>query len=122
MRCNDADGWAEAVVEEYENLCQKGVFIKVKAPLDMCIQEGQLVFTEKVGSEGEITRKKVRLVAKGYTEVWGEDYWHMYSLTLGHDTLFSCLAHAASKDLEIHQLDTVAALKMGRKPWEGILA
>ena len=36
----------------------------------------QLVFSEKVGAEGEVTRKKVRLVAKGFTEVWGEDYLH----------------------------------------------
>ena len=28
---------------------------------------------------------------------------------MGCDTLFSCLAYAASKDLEIHQLDAVAA-------------
>src|SRR5258708_590961 len=42
-------------------------------------------------------------------EVWGEDYWYTYSPTLGHDTLFSCLAYAATRDLEIHQLNTVAA-------------
>ena len=64
---------------------------------------------EKVGLEGEVTRKKVRLVAKGFTEVWGEDYLHMYSLTLGQDTLFACLAYATSWDLKIHQLDTMAA-------------
>jgi len=75
----------------------------------MHVHEGCLVFAEKVGSDGDVTRKKVRLVAKGYTEVWGEDYWHTYSPTLGRDTLFSCLAYAAAHDLEIHQLDVVAA-------------
>ncbi len=59
--------------------------------------------------EGEVTRKKAKLVAKGFMEVWGEDYWHTYSPTLGRDTLFSCLAYAATKDLEIHQLDAIAA-------------
>ena len=73
----------------------------------MHVHEGRLVFTEKVGLEGKITRKKARL-AKGFTEVWGEDYLHMYSLTLGQDTLFTCLAYATSQDLEIHQLDAVA--------------
>src|SRR5260221_6254469 len=42
-------------------------------------------------------------------EVWGEDYWYTYSPTLGRDTLFSCLAYVAVCDLEIHQLDAVAA-------------
>ncbi len=109
MRCNNANGWVEAIVEEYQNLCQKGIFIEVELPPDVHIHEGHLVFTEKVGSEGEITKKKAQLVVKGYTEVWGEDYWHTYSPTLGCNTLFLCLAYAASKDLEIHQLDAVVA-------------
>ena len=44
-----------------------------------------------------------------YTEVWGEDFWHTYSPTLGCDTLFSSLAYAASCDLKIHHLDAVSA-------------
>ena len=75
----------------------------------MHVHEGCLVFTEKVGSDGDITRKKVRLIVKGYTEVWGEDFWNTYSPTLGCDTLFLSLAHATALDLEIHQMDTVAA-------------
>src|SRR6266436_5271043 len=109
MRHSDTDGWVEAVTEEYNNLHHKGIFNEVEAPPDIHVHEGQLVFTEKIGSTGEVTRKKVRVVAKGFTEVWGEDYWHTYSPTLGWDTLFSCLAYATSCDLEIHQLDAIAA-------------
>src|SRR5260221_10901748 len=109
MRHSDANGWVEAVTEEYNNLHCKGIFNEVEAPLDVHVHEGQLVFTEKIRSTGEVTRKKVRVVAKGFTEVWGKDYWHTYSPTLGQDTLFSCLAYAASRNLKIHQLDAVAA-------------
>src|SRR5260221_11638199 len=62
-----------------------------------------------MGAEGEVTRKKARLVTKGFMEVWGEDYWHTYSPTLGWDGRFSGLAYDASCDLEIHQLDAIAA-------------
>ena len=48
------------------------------------------------------------MVIKGFTEVWGEDFWNTYSPTLGCDTLFSSLAYAANLDLEIHQMDAVA--------------
>ena len=106
----DADKWVEAIVEEYNNLEQKGVFVKVGCPADAHVHEGQLVFAEKVGSDGDITRKKVRLVTKGYMEIWGEDYWHTYSPTLGCNTLFACLAYAATLNLEIHQMDAVAAV------------
>ena len=54
-----------------------------------------MVFTEKFDADGEIIKRKVRIVAKGYTEVWGEDFWNMYSPTLGRDTLFSSLAYMA---------------------------
>ena len=83
----DADEWVAAITEEYCNLQQKGVFIEVECPTDAHVHEGHLVFAGKVGSDGDVTRKKVRLVAKGYMEVWGEDYWHTYSPTLGHDTI-----------------------------------
>ncbi len=59
MRCNDTDGWVEVVAEEYQNLCQKGIFVEVEVPPDAHVHKGHLVFTEKVRSEGEITRKKV---------------------------------------------------------------
>ena len=81
MRRSDANGWVEAVTEEYNNLHCKGVFEEVEVPPDMGVHEGRLVFTEKIGSTGEVTRKKVRVVAKGFTEVWGKDYWHTYSPT-----------------------------------------
>src|SRR5260221_6165783 len=105
----DADEWVAAITEEYCNLQWKGVFIEVECPADVHVHEGHLVFAEKVRSDGDVTRKKVRLVAKGYMEVWGEDYWHTYSPTLGCNTLLSSLAYAATHNLEIHQLDAVAA-------------
>ncbi len=93
MSCPDADEWVAAVSMEHQASVQRGVFEEVNQPHKGHVHESQLVFSEKVGAEGEVTRKKVRLVAKGFTEVWGEDYWHTYSPMLGHDTLFSCLAY-----------------------------
>ncbi len=66
------------------------------------------MFSKKVGSDGEVVKKKVRLVAKGYMEIWGEDYWNTYSPTLGYNSLLSLLTYAAAQDLEIHQMDAMA--------------
>src|SRR5260221_8093771 len=109
MAHSDADGWVKAIMEEYHNLKQKNVFVEVGIPQDKRVHEGCLVFSEKIGSDGEVVKKKVRLVTKGYTEIWGEDYWNTYSPTLGHDSLLSLLTYAAMQDLEIHQMDAVAA-------------
>ena len=67
------------------------------------------MFSKKVGLDGEVVKKKVRLVAKGYTEILGEDYWNTYSPTLDRNSLLSLLAYAATQDLEIHQMDAMAA-------------
>ncbi len=109
MTCSDADSWVEAIMEEYQNLKWKGVFIEVEVPQDKHVHEGWLVFAEKVRSGGEVIKKKVRLVAKGYMEIWGEDYWNTYSPTLGHNSLLSILTYATAHNLKIHQMDTVAA-------------
>ena len=98
MQGNNADSWVEAIAEEYDVLHWKGVFVKVEPLIESKIHDGCLVFMEKEGVEGE-TRRKVRIVAKGYTEVWGEDFWHTYSLTLGHDTLFSSLTYSVLRSI-----------------------
>ncbi len=54
----DTDKWVEAITEEYNNLRRKVVFIEVECPMDMHVHEGRLVFAEKVGSDGDVTRKK----------------------------------------------------------------
>ena len=46
---------------------------------------------EKINADGEVIKRKVRIIAKGYTKVWGEDFWNTYSPTLECDTLFSSL-------------------------------
>src|SRR5258708_33846966 len=109
MAHSDANGWVEAITEEYNNLKQKNVFVEVGTPQDKHVHEGHLVFSEKIGPDGEVVKKKVRLVAKGYTEIWGEDYWNTYSPKLGCDSLLSLLAYAPAHDLGIHQMVAVAA-------------
>src|SRR5258708_9977315 len=109
MAHSDADGWVEAIMEEYSNLQRKDIFVEVEVPPDKHVHEGRPVFSEKIRSDGEVVKKKVRLVTKGYTEIWGGDYWNTYSPTLGCDSLLSLLAYAKAQDLEIHQMDDVSA-------------
>src|SRR5258708_5079098 len=91
MRQEDASDWVKSISVEFENLHHRGVLMRWRHPWTHVSMRGAwYLFTEKVNSNGDVIRKKVRVVAKGFTEVWGEDYWHTYSLTLGHDTLFTC--------------------------------
>src|SRR5258708_38586520 len=49
MAHSDANGWVEAIMEEYNNLQQKNVFIEVGILQDKHVHEGCLVFSEKIG-------------------------------------------------------------------------
>src|SRR5258708_39815015 len=62
MAHSDADGWVEAIMEEYSNLHQKDIFVEDEVPPAKHVNKGRLVFSEKIGSAGEVVKKKVRLV------------------------------------------------------------
>src|SRR3989442_1481437 len=58
---------------------------------------------------GQITRHKARLVARGFTQVYGLDYLDIFAPMAKLASLRIILAIAAAEDLELHQMDMVAA-------------
>jgi hypothetical protein len=63
------------------------------------------VFKKKLRSYGTIDKYKVRLVAKGYTQKEGEDFFDTYSPISRLTTIRVLLSLAASHGLLIHQMD-----------------
>ena len=59
----------------------------------------------KYTDQQTIDRYKTRLVARGFTQIYGIDYSDIYTLTLGADTLRLLLAIIAIKDIEAYQVD-----------------
>jgi len=70
----------------------------------------QIVFKEKLDGHGNQVKFKARIVAKGFSQVPGEDFTEMFSSIAKFMTL---LALAAFLDFEIHQVDVVAAYLQG---------
>ena len=58
-------------------------------------------------------RYKVRLVAKGYTQVHGIDYEETFSLVTRYKSIWYLLAHAALLDWEIEAMDVKLAFLHG---------
>jgi hypothetical protein len=63
------------------------------------------VFKKKLRPDGTIDKYKARLMAKGYTQKEGEDFFDTYSLFARLTTIRVLLSLTASHGMLIHQMD-----------------
>jgi hypothetical protein len=77
MRCPDL--WFELMAKELQAMEDKGVYRLVQRLLGKNVVKSRWVFANKYDDAGNVTAHKVRLVAKGFTQVLGEDYDETYA-------------------------------------------
>jgi hypothetical protein len=63
------------------------------------------VFKNKQGEDGEIVRNKARLVAQGFSQVEGLDFWETFAPVARLEAIRIILAFAASKGFKLYQID-----------------
>ncbi|CAL9233197.1 unnamed protein product [Arabidopsis halleri] len=71
------------------------------------------VFTIKYKSNGEIERHKARLVARGFTQTYGEDYRETFAPVAKQHTVKVVLSLAVNLDWELWQMDVKNAFLQG---------
>ena len=71
------------------------------------------VFKVKPNPDGTVNRYKARVVAKGFSQVYGLDYSEVFSPVCRYAGIRSLLAYANIHDLEIHQMDVTTAFLNG---------
>ncbi len=72
------------------------------------------VFRKKRDASGKVVRYKARVVAKGYAQREGVDYFETYAPVARYDTLRTLIANATQKGRVIHQLDVETAFLNGK--------
>ena len=73
-------GWKQAMIEEIVALHSTGTWDLVPLPAGKSPIGCHWVYTVKIGPDGRVDRLKALLVAKGYTQIYGSDYYDTFSL------------------------------------------
>ena len=75
MSCGDAPKWRQAIEIDYDNLRRRNVLREVAPPVGRNVNAigSKLGFKSKY-KNGKIDKYKVRLVARGFTQVQYDDY------------------------------------------------
>jgi hypothetical protein len=101
----NADYWKEAVRSEMDSIMSNGTWEVVERPYGCKLMGCKWVLKKKLRPDGTIDKYRVRLVAKGYTQKEGEDFFETYSPVARLTTIRVLLSLAASHGLLFHQMD-----------------
>ncbi len=113
----DALLWEEAYERECVNLIEKKVYTVVErkeVPADKKIVKTRIVAAIKKDDKGHITEYKMRIVAKGFMQQAGWDFYKTAAPTVRTATIHAILAHAISEGWCIRQIDVKAAFLNGK--------
>ena len=69
------------------------------------VVKSKRILRVKTTAKGEIEEYKARVVAKGYGQVEGVDYYETLSPTLRSEIIRQMAALGTSKSMEMHQMD-----------------
>ena len=97
------------MVREYEMLKEQGVFELTPRLLERNVVGSKWVYAVKWRYDGIVDRQKARTIAKGFTQVLGEDYDKTYALVAQLESVRLVCAIAASRRLRLWQIDFISA-------------
>jgi len=106
----DKDLWIKAINEELESLKNMNVYIFVnKVPKGSNIVTCRWVLKYKRDPKGNIIKRKARIVARGFSQRYGVDFWDTFSPTLKLDSLRIIIAISVQKGFIVEQIDVNSA-------------
>ena len=112
-RGHDWPFWEKAIFEELKTLEEASTWELVDLPAGANLVGSKWVFRVKKDASGHVVRFKARLVAQGFSQVPGVDYFDTFAPVAKLASIRTVLAMAAKLDFELHQIDIKSAYLNG---------
>jgi len=106
--------WEQAIHEELATLHAAGTWTLEHAPPGANVIRSKWVFKAKKDASGKVIRYKVRLVAQGFSQVEGVNYFDTYAPITRLASSRVVIAMANHLGLELHQVDIKGAYLNGK--------
>ena len=105
--------WKGAMYEETQALLQNDTWDIVDLPKGKRPVSCRWIYTLKCKSNGSLDRYKARLVARGYTQIFGIDYQETFALVARINTIRILISLAVNLDWPLNQYDIKNAFLHG---------
>ena len=105
--------WRESVGDEMGAMIKNDTWFETELPKGKKAVTSRLLYTIKYGANGKPERKKTRLVARGYTQVYGEDYLDTFAPVAKLHTIRILLSLAVNLEWDLWQMDVKNAFLQG---------
>ena len=113
MSSENRDEWEDAIIAEITSSIKNNTWDIVKRPENHNIVGSRLVLTNKYRSDGTIERRKARILAKGYSQCYGVDYYDTFARVARLESIRLMMALSVELGLKIQQIDITTAYLNG---------
>ena len=113
IRSDNSAEWNEAMESEIAEIEKNSTWILEQLPKGAKAIGNKWVYANKTDSQGNLTRRRALLVAKGFSQRLGIDYNETFASVASYSTLRVLLSIVASQNMEYLQLDVKSAFSDG---------
>jgi hypothetical protein len=110
---SDWPAWKISMDEEMDAQLKCNTWELVPLPAGKNLIDCRWVYKTKLKADGSLDRHKSRLCAKGYTQIHGVDFEETFAPVVKFPSMRVLLSIAASRDMELHQMDVKCAFLNG---------
>lgn len=113
VKCAERKKWLIAMKEEYNALIKNKTWTLVNRPKNEKLIDNKWVFKVKKNPDDSVDRYKARLVARGFTQEYGVNYFETFSPVVRFTSIRIILAIASNRNMHLKQFDIKTAFLNG---------